>query len=148
MPLWRVEEAAEYLGIRPKTLYEWVRLDRVPYRKIGFNVRFDPDDLARWTEKQSRGGAQARAASERGDVQPRRKNKADASVRSGVPSKKAPDASVGEGDDALRRLAADASTALRALERDLGASLSFPQRRRLLELADRLDSAASDRPGA
>ena len=45
MALWRVEEAAEFLGIRPKTLYEWVRQGRVPYRKIGFNVRFDPDDL-------------------------------------------------------------------------------------------------------
>jgi excisionase family DNA binding protein len=148
MSLWRVEEAAEYLGIRPKTLYEWVRLDRVPYRKIGFNVRFDPDDLARWTEKQSRGGTHVKAAGEGVEVQPRRKNKAAVSERDVGRSKKTADASVGEGDDTLRRLTADASTALRTLERDLGASLSFPQRRRLLELADRLDSAASGRRSA
>ena len=55
MALWRVKQAAEYLGIRPKTLYEWVRLGRVPYRKIGFNVRFDPEELEQWTEGQSQG---------------------------------------------------------------------------------------------
>jgi excisionase family DNA binding protein len=52
MPLWRVGQAAEYLGIRPKTLYEWVRTGRVPYRKLGFNVRFDPEELAQWVGDQ------------------------------------------------------------------------------------------------
>ena len=48
MSLWRVDQAADYLGIRPKTLYEWVRTGRVPYRKLGFNVRFDPAELEDW----------------------------------------------------------------------------------------------------
>ena len=48
MSLWRVDQAADYLGIRPKTLYEWVRTGRVPYRKLGFNVRFDPEELESW----------------------------------------------------------------------------------------------------
>ena len=48
MSLWRVDQAADYLGIRPKTLYEWVRTGRVPHRKLGFNVRFDPAELASW----------------------------------------------------------------------------------------------------
>jgi hypothetical protein len=43
-------------------------------------------------------------------------------------------------------LAADASAALRSLERDVGTSLSFPQRRKLLDLAQRLDAAASPEP--
>jgi len=123
--LWRVEEAAQYLGIRPKTLYEWVRLGRVPYRKIGFNVRFDPAELEQWTESQSRGRGEPTAG----------------------PS------STGPGDDTpaavpetLRELAADASAALRSLERDVGTSLSFPQRRKLLDLAQRLDAAASPEP--
>jgi len=55
MALWRVDEAADFLGIRPKTLYEWVRQGRVPYRKIGFNVRFDPAELESWVGSQSRG---------------------------------------------------------------------------------------------
>ncbi len=48
MSLWRVDQAADFLGIRPKTLYEWVRTGRVPHRKLGFNVRFDPAELERW----------------------------------------------------------------------------------------------------
>lgn len=116
--LWRVEEAAEYLGIRPKTLYEWVRLDRVPYRKIGFNVRFDPDELARWTAKQARGTDSATRSSQAERVEP-------------------------ETLTTLFELASDASAALRELERDVGASLSFPQRRRLLELAEGLEQAVS-----
>lgn len=53
MGLWRVEEAARYLGIRPKTLYDWVRRGRVPHRKLGFNVRFDPEELERWVREQA-----------------------------------------------------------------------------------------------
>ena len=52
MSLWRVDQAADYLGIRPKTLYEWVRTGRVPYRKLGFNVRFDPAELEAWVGEQ------------------------------------------------------------------------------------------------
>ena len=116
MALWRVEQAAEYLGIRPKTLYEWVRQGRVPYRKIGFNVRFDPAELEEWTANQSKGsdpGEPAVAVPDRGN-------------RSGLGS-----------------LAVEASAVLRDLEKDVGASLSFPQRRKLIDLADRLDEAAT-----
>ena len=114
MALWRVEQAAEYLGIRPKTLYEWVRLGRVPYRKIGFNVRFDPEELERWTKRQSRGSDHADA---------------------GAP----PDS------ETLARLAVDASVVLRDLEKDVGASLSFLQRRKLLDLAEKLEQASTGR---
>jgi len=127
MALWKVEQAAEYLGIRPKTLYEWVRLGRVPYRKIGFNVRFDPDELEAWTESQSRGtrrGAGRDPGSE-----------TTGPVAGGAGA---------VGTDELRRLAADASRTLRNLERDLGASLSYPQRRRLSDLADSLERAVGD----
>lgn len=113
--LWRVEEAAEYLGIRPKTLYEWVRHDRVPYRKIGFNVRFDPEELERWTESQARGG---------------KRGSKDAQRRAGV--------------EELVEAAGEACAVLRDLERDVGTSLSFPQRRKLLELAERLEQAVAD----
>ncbi len=118
MALWRVEQAAEYLGIRPKTLYEWVRLGRVPYRKIGFNVRFDPEELERWTESQSRGA-------DRADT--------------GVPPPGSADS------ETLSRLAVDASAVLRDLEKEVGASLSFLQRRKLLDLAEKLEQAATGR---
>ncbi len=117
MALWRVEQAAEYLGIRPKTLYEWVRHGRVPYRKIGFNVRFDPDELERWTERQSRGSDRENAGA--------------------LPAGAA-------ASETLSRLAVDASVILRDLEKDVGASLSFLQRRKLLDLAEKLEQAATD----
>ena len=124
MALWKVEQAAEYLGIRPKTLYEWVRLGRVPYRKIGFNVRFDPDELEAWTESQSRGSL-SRAGGDPGSE----------------PKAPAVGGEAAADMDELRRLAADASRTLRDLERDLGASLSYPQRRRLSDLAESLEQA-------
>ena len=124
MALWKVEQAAEYLGIRPKTLYEWVRLGRVPYRKIGFNVRFDPDELEAWTESQSR-GSRSRAGDDPG-TEPKAPASGDGAAA---------------GADELRRLAADASRTLRDLERDLGASLSYRQRCRLSELAESLERA-------
>lgn len=122
--LWRVEEAAEYLGIRPKTLYEWVRLGRVPYRKIGFNVRFEPRELEQWTESQSRGGGELRAAAD-GSVAP-----ADGAVSEPI-------------THTLAELASDAAAALRSVDRDVGADLSFPARRKLLDLAKRLENAAA-----
>ena len=129
MALWKVEQAAEYLGIRPKTLYEWVRLGRVPYRKIGFNVRFDPDELEEWTESQSRGV--------RGGA-------------GGAPGTDPKGSSAGGGaaaTDELRRLAAEASRTLRDLERNLAASLSYPQRRRLSDLAESLERAVGSVDG-
>jgi excisionase family DNA binding protein len=118
MALWRVKQAAEYLGIRPKTLYEWVRLGRVPYRKIGFNVRFDPEELKAWTENQSQGSASADA---------------------GASHPASPDSKT------LSCLAVEVSAVLRDLEKDVGTSLSFPQRRKLLELAKKLEKATADR---
>ncbi len=137
MGLWRVEEAAEYLGIRPKTLYEWVRLDRVPYRKIGFNVRFDPAELERWTAEQARGATTGgrKGASRPGKGRPEAGDIADAETRERT--------SVQPADHLLAELAADASAMLRDLERDVGTSLTFPQRRKIIDLADRLDLAAA-----
>lgn len=107
MSLWRVGQAADYLGIRPKTLYEWVRTGRVPHRKLGFNVRFDPAELEDWVGEQ-----QAASSTDCGPE--------------------------------LETAALDAVAELRRLELDLGAHLSFPQRRELRQLASRLERAAAD----
>lgn len=127
MPLWRVEEAAEYLGIRPKTLYEWVRTGRVPYRKLGFNVRFDPEELRGWVQQQP---AVTPAAS-----------------TSTTAAETAPETMPAVEPSALTELlaaAADGARQLRRLESDLGAHLSFPQRQTLRELAQRIERAARD----
>ncbi len=112
MTLWRVDQAAEFLGIRPKTLYEWVRTGKVPHRKLGFNVRFDRDELERWVESQP-----------------------------GAGGTDAPANGAGRSDE-LVATAVDAALLMLRIESDLGQHLSFPQRREIKTLAHRLQAAA------
>ena len=112
MTLWRVDQAADFLGIRPKTLYEWVRTGKVPHRKLGFNVRFDRQELERWVASQPGSGG------------------AEPAANGALPT--------GE----LAATAADAAMMLLRVESDLGQHLSFPQRRDIKKLAHRLQAAA------
>ena len=47
--LWTVAEIAEYLRVEPRTVYVWVREKDMPARKAGDELRFDPDEVERWT---------------------------------------------------------------------------------------------------
>jgi len=47
-----LNEIAEYLGVKPSTIYAWVNQKRLPYYKIGSLVKFDLHDIEAW--KQSR----------------------------------------------------------------------------------------------
>lgn len=128
MTLWKVDDAARYLGIRPKTLYEWVRTGRVPHRKLGFNVRFDPEELRDWATRQ--GGSKPVPAEGKEPM-----------VRTG----ERPDSASIED---LRRVAREAARELRRLESSLGEQLTFPRRRALADLAERLAGAADLTPDA
>lgn len=133
MTLWKVDEAARYLGIRPKTLYEWVRTGRVPHRKLGFNVRFDPEELREWTARQ--GGEQAGAkGDEPGRAEP-------AGAVGGEPARSREGAGGRESIRDLHRVAREAARELRRLETSVGAQLTFAERRALADLAERLDGA-------
>jgi excisionase family DNA binding protein len=46
------DEAAEFLGVSPGTLSVWrcVARYRLPFVKIGRNVRYDESDLVAWME--------------------------------------------------------------------------------------------------
>lgn len=47
--LLNVSEAAEYLGIEEKTLYNWVSLRKIPHVKLGHKMlRFDVTELEEW----------------------------------------------------------------------------------------------------
>ncbi len=134
MALWRVEEAADFLCIRPKTLYEWVRQGRVPYRKIGFNVRFDPAELETWVGSQSRGpepGDQAGARSAGSQRSPVERGTATSSPASEIRAE-------------TQELMGEAAVTLRDLEREVGAELSFTRRQQLRALAERLETAVQD----
>jgi excisionase family DNA binding protein len=43
--LYTVPEVAEMFGISKQTMYGWVHHKRIPYTKIGKQVRFTPENL-------------------------------------------------------------------------------------------------------
>jgi predicted DNA-binding transcriptional regulator AlpA len=47
--LWTIEDAALYLGVPVKTLYQWKwRGEGPPVRKIGRHLRYDPVEVRTW----------------------------------------------------------------------------------------------------
>ena len=51
----KVAEVAELLKVKPRTIYEMVAQDRIPYRKPpGSNIlRFDLDEILEWTRRKN-----------------------------------------------------------------------------------------------
>jgi excisionase family DNA binding protein len=48
-PLWTIDEAALYLRIPVKTLYQWKwRGEGPPVRKVGRHLRYDPAEVRNW----------------------------------------------------------------------------------------------------
>ena len=49
----KVAEVAELLKVKPRTIYEMVAQNRIPYRKPpGSNIlRFDLEEILEWTRK-------------------------------------------------------------------------------------------------
>ena len=47
-----VEQAAEYLGVAPKTLRDRRHDRKIPSMKVGRAIRFLPEDLRAWVEQQ------------------------------------------------------------------------------------------------
>ena len=55
----KIEEVAEVLGLKKKTIERMARANRIPSFKIGNQVRFDPRLLAEWA-KTARGDKRKR----------------------------------------------------------------------------------------
>ena len=51
-PFLKVNEVARLLNVKPRTIYEMVAQNRIPYRKPpGSNIlRFDLDEILAWTK--------------------------------------------------------------------------------------------------
>ena len=51
----KVAEVAELLKLKPRTIYEMVAQDRIPYRKPpGTNIlRFDLEEILEWTRRKN-----------------------------------------------------------------------------------------------
>lgn len=48
--LMNISEAAEYLGVKKSTLYDWVCLRKIPFVKCGRLTKFDIRDIDKWIE--------------------------------------------------------------------------------------------------
>ena len=53
--LLKVNDVAQLLNVKPRTIYEMVAQDRIPYRKPpGSNIlRFDLDEILEWTRRKN-----------------------------------------------------------------------------------------------
>jgi excisionase family DNA binding protein len=49
-PLLTVEEAAQYARVQPRAVYRWIRLGKLPARKVGRRWLLDRDDVLRLGE--------------------------------------------------------------------------------------------------
>ncbi len=48
-----VNEAAEYLGLTTKAVYNRVHMRRIPYTKLGGSLRFDKEAIENWLANNS-----------------------------------------------------------------------------------------------
>jgi len=46
----RVEEVANLLRCKKRTIYDMVEQDRIPHRKVGGRLLFDLDEIIKWTK--------------------------------------------------------------------------------------------------
>jgi excisionase family DNA binding protein len=55
IPFLKVAEVAELLKVKPRTIYEMVAQNRIPYRKPpGSNIlRFDLEEILEWTRRKN-----------------------------------------------------------------------------------------------
>lgn len=49
---WKIEEAAEYLQVSVRTVYNRMKDSGLPHRYIGRDLRFTRDDLDQWLSQQ------------------------------------------------------------------------------------------------
>jgi excisionase family DNA binding protein len=48
MRLVGINEVAEFLNVKPATLYQWAELGQIPCFKLNGCLRFDIDDIESW----------------------------------------------------------------------------------------------------
>ena len=55
LQLLKVSDVAQLLNVKPRTIYEMVAQDRIPYRQPpGSNIlRFDLEDILEWTRRKN-----------------------------------------------------------------------------------------------
>jgi len=51
-----VEEIAEYLSLKPSTIYQWTHQGFIPHVKLGNRVRFKVSQIEKWLESRTVNG--------------------------------------------------------------------------------------------
>lgn len=46
-----IKKLAEQLDTTSNTLYDWIRLRKIPCYKVGHSVKFDVEEIDKWLEK-------------------------------------------------------------------------------------------------
>lgn len=49
--LMKIDEAASFLGVTVRGLYDMVARRTIPFRKVGRLLRFDRDELTEWSKQ-------------------------------------------------------------------------------------------------
>lgn len=49
--LWTVEDVASYLRVATQSVYRWTSENKIPYRKVGGALRFEPEDVKTWSAR-------------------------------------------------------------------------------------------------
>jgi excisionase family DNA binding protein len=57
--LLNVQEIADYLGVKPGTIYQWTHQGYIPHVKFKKNVRFRMAEIEKWVEKRAVAGRQS-----------------------------------------------------------------------------------------
>ncbi len=52
--LMTLQEVADYLQIKERTIYQWAQMDKIPGFKLGSAWRFKKSELDLWIEEQKR----------------------------------------------------------------------------------------------
>ena len=50
MKLIDVQTLSSFLNVKPKTIYDWIHKDYIPYIKLGRLVRFNAEEIRKWLE--------------------------------------------------------------------------------------------------
>jgi excisionase family DNA binding protein len=43
-----IQTLSTMLSVKPKTIYDWIRKDKIPFYKMNRLVRFNYDEILRW----------------------------------------------------------------------------------------------------
>jgi len=53
MKLLDIIQLSEMLSVKPKTIYDWVHKEKIPYCKLEGSLRFNFDEVLRWIRSKS-----------------------------------------------------------------------------------------------